>query len=389
MARAFSDLASLHTAISAIALGAEHPWTSWHEQSVVELTHLLLQEHVQVLPGLRGGGGTHELHQIVLERFRELEFDVDSQHAAKKQTIEWATESRNDIVKAWEGMRNDPACEDWLDLQRRFFWTSHVRRHQALFDWEFIPVLSAIIGTDEKYLGEVHALCTRSHKVEEWYRSGLAQQEAKVADMAWVLSGLIRGKYYQYVGKDEQLLIHPFRRFLPYDEEGQETLPISNTESYLMQVLIGSALNESDREEGKLRVNTWSSNIDKVKRFFPRSKGRLHLPDLDNPDDAAELVRSYARKANIIAKSTDFEKVIRKVVGALPRTILAVTVHFWPAKYALGEAYKELDLDQKLVKAITTRDRQYSRLIELAAGKIQYDFKHTLTPSRPRKALNK
>jgi hypothetical protein len=389
MARAFSDLASLHTAISAIALGAEHPWTNWHQQSVVELTHLLLQEHVQVLPGLRGGGGMHELHQIVLKHFRELEFDVDSQHAAKKETIEWATESRDDLVKAWEGMLSDPACDDWLDLQRRFFWTSHVRRHQALFDREFIPILSPILGADEKYLGEVHTLCSRSQQVEEWYRNDLAQPEAKLADKAWVLSGLIRGKYYQYVGNDEQLLIHPFRRFLPYEEEGQDTLPISNTETYLMQVLIGSALNESGGEEGKLRVNTWSSNIQKVKSFFPRSKGILHLPDLDNPDDAAELARSYLRKANIIATSTDFENAIRRFIGALPRTILAVTVHFWPAKYALGEAYKELDLDQKVVKAITTRDRQYNRLVELAAGKIQYDFKHTLAPSRPRKALNK
>lgn len=387
MPDAFSDLASLHSAIVAIALGRERPWTTWHMQSVIELTHLLLQDNVRVLPGLRGGGGAHELQQIVSNYFRELEFEPARRDIAKRKTLSWTEEAKNEIADSWENLRADKNYEGWLAIQREYFWTSHVKRHRALFDEEFIPTLAVLLKVEEKDLHEVHVLSSRLPKVEEWQKTGLAEPEAQLADQAWVLSGLIRGKYYDFLGSNEQLLIHPFRRFLPSDIKGQETIPISNTEAYLIQVIIGSALNETGREGDRIRVDTWASNINKAKNHIPRVKGVLNLPDFDLSEDGAERARQLARKAGIVATSKAFEKGLNRFVSLIPKTLLSLTVQFWPAKVAIGEAYKETGIDERIVKAATTRDWQYRQLAELAAGKLQYDYRLTLTTGKSNKRI--
>jgi hypothetical protein len=198
---------------------------------------------------------------------------------------------------------------------------------------------------------------------------------------------LIRGKYYEYLGEKSQLLTHPFRHFLHYDVEGQETLPISNTADYLIKVIIGSALNETGGEGGKIRVDTWASNIQKAKNHIPRVRGVLDLRDYDEPKYAEERAKQLARKAGIVATSRAYEKALGRFVSLIPSTVFSLTVHFWPAKIFIKEAYKETGIGKKIIRAATTRDGQYRRLVDLAAGKLHYDYQRSLATRKSNKKI--
>lgn len=367
------DLASMHSALVAVSLGKHRPWPRWNTQSLIEVTHLLLRDDIRVLPGMRGGGNADELYQIVLKYFHQLEFQARSRKSAQQKTIQWMRDDLEAANEAWDKAQEDEDLDAWLDLQRHFFWAAHVRRHKALFDKEFIPYIAPMLGCGEDHLNKVHSLSSDVQIVEEWRRTDLSSPEAKLANSAWVLSGLVRGKFYEFLGSRKHVLLHPFRRHLKYAVEGEETLPITNSEAYIIEIIIGSALLEKDEDA---RVNKWASNIDLVRRTVPRDdKGFLHQHDKD--EDAEWYAYEVAKKIGIPTSSKRVEKYLKLATSLGIKAASFLTVDFWMpgASLAAEKAYelrKGTSLSGDIATKLLLTKSQYKRLADLGAGKIRY-----------------
>lgn len=365
---AFIDSASLHDAFAALRLGRPELWTKWIHWCLIDATYLLLFDNVRIVPG-----PGHDESRPVPGDERELAAELPmllSPPATKGAEIKvrrWLSHPTNPLTAAWRKTLAEPDLRHWCALRRELFWERHIQCHIGLFNPEHISAMAAVLGVTESDLHEIHQQSTIPKTVKTWAK-GRGGDAAQLADDAYVLSSLIRGKFHEYMARDSdvQLAAHPSRVVIAGPTKAGIALPPTNSSQYFVRLLIGSALRERDNR----RIPTWRQNV--VKARSALSLGAVQLPDLPESDAEALAIR-VARRLQIEV-SPQWQRRLLSFALESNLTVCSVLVFGpWAISVAGGVRLYKLVRGRSLADEITAAvipDRDFHQLARLVPGRI-------------------
>lgn len=301
MTRILLDSASLHGAFLGLMRGDMSVLSQWDQQNLLYCTYLLLFTDAALVPGpfLRRAGvaighETRLAREIPQVMWRP---DDERQQKAEALTKEWLASSPGDLNSAWDRLRSEPCYDAWSTEYREHFWLVHTRSNQGLFNSQYTEHLATTLGATQADLTRVHKLSTDQKQVKVWQKR-LVGEDAELAAAAMQLSGLIRGRYHQYLARDAvglKIRSHPYRKGIGLPTEALTAAPALLAEELLVKMIIASSFRELT-EAG--RVNRWIQNIKSTREA--KAGGRFALAQTPLQNDA---LRSAADAAKIIGLS--------------------------------------------------------------------------------------
>ncbi len=299
-------------------------------------------------------------------------------------------DSANELTKQW--LRRAPAKtlsdalesvqQDsvWTERQREHFWIPHVQMHDALFNDDYIPELSRILGCEESNLRKVHSLSKKTKNAERWIRDRRASEEAELAERAWLLSAIVRGRFHEYFASESglHLVAHPLGQFVSMglDSQAGPMRKPTNSKKFFVNAIIGSALIQSGRRDG--RVRTWVENLVKA-----RSGGnRFKFPEMSCRKDAEEHAALVAHQLRITESSALARRAIDYVaaIGVSVTGLVAVGIAPWlslatiPAGPAATLSYRYIfdeSVGDTFSRVVWRTRRRFRKLGRQAAGRIE------------------
>lgn len=368
---AFLDSASLHDAFGALMIGKPYLWHAWNHQCIIDCTYLLLFNNVRIVPGPKHSGARPVPgHESDLAMDLPALLNPPATRKAEASLRRWLSHSGRPLEVAWRQTLAKPELEHWCSLQRQLFWEQHIRVNPGLFNPEFIPKIAAVLDISIREIQGVHFQSTNPIVVKDWAK-GRGGSVADLADHAFILSCLIRGKFHEFMAResDLQLAAHPHRAVIASRTAlgiKGVNFPATNSALYFVRLLVGSALVERDA----LRVQTWRTNVLKAREAL--SRGTIALPNL--PEDQAEAVVFMAARRLGIEVSSERQ---RRLLSFLLETNIAVYsgLVLWPwgtlaaAGARLYKLARGKSLADEVVAAMRTT-REFHRLASAIPGRI-------------------
>ena len=380
MASGFIDSASIHGALAALSRSDKKDWSEWDQQSLLSATYLLLQPKMKVVPGpglWRGADGPLEY----LARLSNLEISTarPSSSSAEQMTKAWVQEDTEDVKKRFDALKSNPTYETWAANQIELFWLHHVNMHGALFDSSFIPELSLVLGYEKTDLESVYETSKDTRVIKRWTKSPGVSEEQRIAENGWLLSSFLRGRYHELVASANnlQLASHPFRQGagLTLNTEAGPYRELTNSEIALVNIILGSALIESDP---KRRIKTWVSNLDSVQKVLPGFR-LISFPTLSLAENHAVLV---AKNARLSTQPARLSRMMDAGLAISVGKLVAMTVSPWwvaagSAALTFGtQTYRHAfgkSAGDHLSALLSTRKR-FKALARTGAGRIERYF---------------
>ena len=368
----FIDSASIHGAITALMLGRSETWDRWTQQSILESTYLLLHSNIGMIPGPGPFHGAAGALKQVFQQLPNLHNVSLDRAIADRKTRQWLSRYPEKIKQAWVNLKNDPNSLVWKEQSINLFWENHSRMHGSLFNQEYIPTIARLLdGPTEKTLQNIYELSKNPNQVKNW-RKAQNCEDALIAQDAWCLSALIRGKYHEFLAKDEQLQLisHPFRYKIQKKLTSTPGIPITNSEQLFTKMLIGASLSEISMER---RVDAWVSNINKSRQAIEQD--RLYLPD----STTIEIAERMASKAALEAELTSTPKLLIEALdlgfSMIVGGIISISIAPWmgPIGPALLMAYKYStgqNISTKIARSTIDTRRRFAKLGEMVPGRI-------------------
>src|SRR5437868_2766281 len=118
MTSGFIDMATINSALAAVRTGKSRSLSTWHNQNLLELTHLLLQANISVVPGIGRSSGASGSYSHLVEFFPGLEFQTVHVEKARSRTKSWLGIHFSTLEKAWERAQHDPEFWAWANSER-------------------------------------------------------------------------------------------------------------------------------------------------------------------------------------------------------------------------------------------------------------------------------
>src|ERR1035438_6810000 len=165
----FVDSASVHSAISTLLIGKKREWTSWEQQSLLEVTYLLMNGNIRLSPGPSPYFGPSGPIQHVIKRFPSLEAtsrELDGEIGAR--TRAWAARNPAQLKNALDGLLREPVSRAWAEVQIEHFWSNHAEMYGSLFNQDFIPQIARTLDCSPNDLTRVHSLSSNLAEVRLW-----------------------------------------------------------------------------------------------------------------------------------------------------------------------------------------------------------------------------
>jgi hypothetical protein len=247
----------------------------------------------------------------------------------------------------------------------------HVRMHGSLFTPEFVSQIVSSLEVSETDLSRINRMSEKETTVHQWLRTNLASEDAKVANDAYVLAALVRGKLNEYLARQNGFHIrsHEFRRPIEISLRPGRAWSVSNSEEYFVKIIVGSALLETSADR---RVATWVDNIVKSQNAI-EGKG-ISLPNARADSDAE---RCAADGARVLGIRTTYARIRREleVASALAvSSLLTFCISPWaaPAGPAITVGYRHWrgsTIGEDVAKLLDTRAR-FRRLARSVPGRI-------------------
>jgi hypothetical protein len=373
MAEGFIDSASIHSALAVLKLGRTRDLSAWERQCLLETTDLLLFHDIGMIPGPGGYRGASGLYTHVISGLPSLEERKFQRDRALRSTKAWLARDRQALGKAWTQLQSQPEFPAWSAMARNLFWVDHVRMHESLFNEEFGPHLAHVLNCSEAELRRLRTASQSEQVVRDWLRKDLANAETRLVNDAYVLSGLIRGRFHEYVASSSGLHLcsHPFRKAIGRDLATTPAESVFNSEEYFVKAVIGSALQETTEER---RVKTWVANLGRARRAIQLQQ--LALPQTVLDSDAERLAAQAAKTCGI---TSTYERVRRELdaaaalgVGGLVTLAispwLGLVTPFVPHMYRYSRGHGVGDDLSRLAFDTT---RRFRRLARSVAGRIE------------------
>ena len=377
MTTGFIDTASINSAAGVVSQGRSDAWSEWDKQSLFDVTYLLMHSNIKAVPTMNEPRGATSYYRYVLSTFPQLGyFEPETQKKAKIKTKAWLSRYTSKVAEAWEESTKDKEFTLWANVHREQAFVRHVERHGSLFEPLFIPYIARVLNYPEDKLLRITSDSTNLDTVERWSRAK-HQSEIELQQNAWMLAGMMRGKYHEFLAREEklQLLQHPFRKGIAAKLKAGNPQPVTNSESHFIKFIIASALIEKSPDD---KVLKWLDNIDNARKAILRPT--IALPPCSDESEAEKFAFGAAKKIGIQSHSLAFRRTLDWTVSVGLGAILAFTVapwvwHLGPALApSIKEAYKQFggtSFGDDISRYILFTKRRFQKLEKTVAGRIE------------------
>jgi hypothetical protein len=212
----YIDHASISSALAVLSVKDAHRLSMWDRQCLIEATYLLLFSEIGIIPGpsnYRGASGVFSHVISSLPTLTCVRFDKEK---ALQSTNQWLSKEEDSLRTIWIGVCKQSDFIVWSRLMRELYWIDHVKMFGALFDNKLMQRLPNILNCSIEELQQVQHASKNETTVHQWLKSDLAGDDAKLANDAYLLAILIRGKFHEYLASSENLHLcpHPFRKLI-------------------------------------------------------------------------------------------------------------------------------------------------------------------------------
>ena len=195
-------------------------------------------------------------------------------------------------------------------------------------------------------------------------------EASRIADLAYLLSSLVRGKYHEYHARAAslQLIAHPHRQSIAVKTNEHIDIPVSYSEQFFVKVLVGSALLHHNAEQ---RIKAWSDNILKARNLIRLNA--IILPQTVIPEDAERYACEAAKRLELPGTRPWQVAIGTWATGAAIGSVLAVILAPWTSIIGgvIPPVYKRVkgrQLGEDLAKIRGMR--KYERLANSIPGRI-------------------
>lgn len=328
MTRGLIDMASLTSALGAVRQRRNKSLSPWHDQSLIEVTYLLLHDKMRVIPhpGPQGGevGDVATFYKLLPEITTNVNYN--KQKSALDTTRRWLHDNQRSLLTAWLSAEENTTLWKWARQQRKLRWLEHAETYGGLFDKAFIPYIAQVLQQSERDIKDLHSKSTDPRNIKGWIKKDTSDA-TRLLERAWVLGGIIRGKYYENLAKSEkiQLVAHPFRKSIEEDlEVGILPQPIYRSEELFIKILIKSAQVETTAAR---RVAALAENIKLARRAILGKA--VNLEETLTNDDAEKFAARAAKDAGIIGTSKLNKLITEIFVNFGAPYLLSYGLSFW------------------------------------------------------------
>jgi hypothetical protein len=374
----FIDIASIYSAFGVLEEGKKGSFSDWDADCLHKVTSLLLHENIFVLPPVKISTTIPENYRLLLEKFPEL---ASYKKAAEKTDITrisaWFQENINTLQKVWQKNQQNNEFVKWGDFHRKHSFVNHVIRHGSLFEPFFISQLSEVFNCPKSELIEINELSKDLQLVSEWEKADSESDVILLGKKAWLLAGIMRGKIYENVARNENLLIlpHPFREMIFSNGKFYKARTIPTTEDLFLKMIIGCSLIETSPQR---RIQKWIASTSKARNAILNDG--LDLKNADSFDKSVDLAEEAAKKIGLQASSA----LIRTTIDMIFRIGLDFVSHIYIGPWE-GPLYSEaVQASYTIIKGstimediseplISTRKRRL-QLASKVPGRIQFRF---------------
>ena len=341
-----------------------------------------MHESIRVIPGPGPYRGAHGPWNTVLANLPALrENAVRRAEHAEPSTRDWLSEHPMDARKALSAIEDEPFFDDWASRHMELFWVPHVQTFRALFNEGYLPEIARVLKHDESVLRRIHERSESEKIVRQWIKQRGKSEEARLAERAWLLATIIRGRYHEYLAREKnlQLSAHPIRKPAELDLPSETALckNLTNTERFFIRILIGSALNEKNILKGgrPRRAQVWAENLRKARLVLYKDK-KFNLPQLDSAEDAESHAALVAMEAGLSSSSAVSRRAIDVCAGLALSLPLMITVLPWPATPLIAvtavQTYRHIrgaSPGEDIARVVHTR-RRFRKLGRQVPGRI-------------------
>ena len=387
MTEGLVDSASIHSAIAALVLRDPRKCDPWTNQVILDATYLLLHSNIGVVPGPGDYEGASGHFARIITQLPSLgRRRLDTEFACQA-TQQWLSRWPKVVEDAWTAVQSNPTLEEWGVISRRLFWLNHVQMHRYLFDADYLPTIAQLTGASLADLRRLHRISNDQSVVRRWQREKDINDDFRLAEKAYRISALIRGKFHEFVARNSgvQLLPHPLRQYIPKKLAPSVEVPVTNSEQIFVKMLVGAALRETTQRS---RVDAWVTYIRDARRAL---NGRsLYLPETETIDEAerraADAVRAIGacttprllRAVIDLALSTGGGLAVSLVIAPWLGPI--VTVANWAFRFRTGAG-----LGDRLSRSATDTTRRFAKLAATLPGRIKRPVEHQRMLNQERK----
>lgn len=375
MTIAYIDSASILGVIFALRHHGQRALTSWETQSLFEATYLLMHPSVYIVPGPWRYVRFRTLLRQAFGKLPAIPKPPDSVgRDAVSYTKSWLGRNPGLVRDRWAHLQSEPNFANWLNDAIELFWVDYARLGHGLFSIEFVPQLSKIIGCSESELSVVHSSSKDDRTVTKWVKEGRRTEDAQIAERAFALSTLVRGRTYEHVAKELtcQFIPHPLRDgvALPTTRAKSPDTNVHRSELFFTAIVVGSALLEASLRD---RTTLWAENVVRARDAI--DKGFVELSESDDDVEAEQSAVDVAKQLGFPSRSRlwraamDFSVSTGAGVG-----IAAFTVQPWAGlSVAVGLAalsyVSKSSIGEELARFGTKR--RFLKLARSVAGRVQ------------------
>lgn len=371
-AKGYIDSASLHMVILALRHGKPAQWNDWTWETVQYVTCALWGlRDFSVAPDPSGEPAAHGPFSQLLHGLRPVFSGVQrSDRDALSKTRRWMRQDLNSRLKLCRETQSDPRFAQWLEWYMDYFWEHHSIMHGSLFTKEFIPELTAMCGCSHADLAKLNILTGDHSMVNRWVRKRPNSEDFRLALDAFCISTLMRGRYHDYAARNagQSIMHHPMRiPFLP-KARGEVQFQISNTQQYLTNILVGSALMQTGISA---RLHSWADNLLKIKAAL--SDQRLDLGEKDRDEVAVECAIDAAKRSGIEVHPRMLDRLMGIFMSLGTGSLTGFLLDPWlaaPAAAGTAVVSRLARAPERIVSAVYRRTSHLEKLARAPAGRV-------------------
>ena len=372
MTQGFIDSASIHGAIVAMSSGKIDEISDWDKQSLLSVTYLLLFDNIGIIHGPGYYSGASGPYSKVLSGLPFLEgFQFSNKTNAIRNTNFWLTRYPGSLEASWKALITDNQFKSWQTNAIEQFWIHHSKMYGGLFNEEYIPSISKIINCSEKELKDLYRASENKNEVLNWLK--VNSKTSEDVKNAWTISALIRGRFHEYLAQSNEnhLIAHPFRKSVEKKLGNSKEASITNSETYFVKTIIGSALLEPNLER---RMNVWIENINKSRKAI--SLKSIVLPNSTLDSDAESHSANAAKICGLPASPAIIHRALDVASSIGIGLLLKVIFNPWSKigtplvtqsyKYEKGKS-----IGEDIASFIFNNEKRYKRLASKIPGRIR------------------
>jgi hypothetical protein len=387
MIREYVDSSSTYEIVSVFREDQPEDTYEWGWQSALAVTSsiitvpkLTIPSQPRIINKASGPYGqlTKELSNFLVQDRHNNNSDkkyIDNVNSAKRLAKSWAARNPEKLRNAYGNIKKDPSYDLWMEGYRTHSWTEHATRLDGLFDPEFVPQISKVLDIETNKISNLWEFSRHPKNLDYLVKRG--GDELQLMEDAHIISGLIRGRYYDHMAKSSgnQILQHPFRRNLVLDKsQGKEDMAFctTNVEKYLSNIILAGAYAEKTQ---KKRITCYTENVYRARMAV--INGDVDLGLVESDDAALERAIESAKVSNIRVHPRWIERAL-DACHLMGITSIGFILSPWESAtfgiidYSIS---KRINIDQMIPQRIYGRKKRLHDLALSMPGRIEIDKK--------------